>query len=65
MKLCNEIIEMDKVQIVLVDGTKISGVPIDINYADDTGRPEDEIVIDSATKIISIPESEIESFQME
>lgn len=64
MKKCNQIIDMKRVLITIDDGDMIEGKPINIDYADDTGRSEDAICIETDSGIIvAIDENAIKSYQ--
>lgn len=63
MQICNQIIDMKRVQIQ-TDDAIFEGTPINIDYAEDTGESEDAICIETNDeRIISIKESQIKSFQ--
>ena len=55
-------VDFKKLKLCLKDGDSLIGIPININYADDTGRDEDEIAIETEQgEIFSIKYSEIET----
>lgn len=60
MNKLHDYLDYDKIKVITNDGDSVYGKPICVNYSDDTGMAEDEIVIEN-DKIMSFFESDIQS----
>jgi hypothetical protein len=64
-KLC-DYLDNDLIQVSLYNGSSYKGVPIDVNYADESENGEDQITIeepDSKTKLHTFTQSEIKNIK--
>lgn len=63
MNICDQIIDMKRVQIQTANAV-IEGTPINIDYAEDTGESEDAICVETNDgRIVSILEGQIKAFK--
>ena len=45
MKRLHDYLEYDLINVITTDGNIFEGVPVDVNYADESESGEDEIII--------------------
>ncbi len=63
MTKLHDYLDFDKIRIVTKDGMEQTGVPIVVNYADETASGEDEITIEN-DRLYGFRESEIKTVEI-
>lgn len=64
MKRLHDYLDYEKIKIIKKGGTEFEGVPIVVNYSDETISGEDEITIENREGLFGFIESEIESIEI-
>ena len=63
MKRLHDYLDSDKIKLITKEGMEFIGVPIVVNYADETASGEEELTIEG-DKLYGFAESEIESIEI-
>ncbi len=64
MKRLHDYLDYNNVIVKTIEGRKCSGVPIVVDYADESCSGEDEITIENKNGLFGFKESEIESIEV-
>ena len=63
MRRLHDYLDFDKIKVITKEGKEFIGVPIVVNYADETASGEEELTIEG-DKLYGFVESEIESIEI-